>query len=88
VTVVKPIPIEAARRIAKEYGYDQIVVIARKVGSDPDPHGESCTTYGVNKAHCDVAAKLGYLLKTKVMGWRDEEDRRFGQPHYGHGDSE
>jgi hypothetical protein len=66
---VKRIPISAAERIAKDYGYDQVVIIARKVGNEPAPHGEHCTTYGVNKEHCAVAARIGDFLKHKVMGW-------------------
>lgn len=69
---MKRIPISAAERIAKDYGYDQVVIIARKVGDDPEPHGEHCTTYGVNKAHCDAAARVGDFLKFKVMGWVKE----------------
>ena len=29
---MQPIPISAAKHIAKEYDYDQVVIIARKVG--------------------------------------------------------
>lgn len=61
------IPIEAARDVAKKYGYDQVVIIARKVGQGG---GEHCTTYGVTKTHCDVAARIGDFLKFKVMGWK------------------
>jgi hypothetical protein len=64
---MKSIPIAAAERIAKEYGYDQVVIIARKVGS-----GEHVTTYGVNKEHCDSAALQGKALK-KFMGWPEGE---------------
>ena len=31
---MKPIPIVAARNVAEQYGYDQVVIIARKVGDD------------------------------------------------------
>ncbi len=63
---MKRIPIVAARRIAEMYGYDQVVIIARKV----DPNGgEHCTTYGVGKENCAVAARIGDFLKYKVMGW-------------------
>lgn len=65
---MKRIPITAARKIAEEYGYDQVVIIARKVGDDPEPHGEHLTTYGVNKVHCDVAARMGDALK-RFMRW-------------------
>lgn len=61
---MRPIPISAAERIAKSYGYDQIVVIGRKVGE-----GEHVTTYGINKENCSAAAKVGDFLKYKVMGW-------------------
>ena len=65
---MKRIPISAAERIAKDYGYDQVVIYARKVGEDPEPHGEHMTTYGVTKVHCGVAARIGDTLK-KFMGW-------------------
>lgn len=65
---MKPIPISAAEKIAKSYGYHQVVIIARSVGDGPG-HGEHVTTYGVTKAHCDVAAQIGDFLKFKVMGW-------------------
>ena len=69
---MKPIPISAAEQIAKRYGYDQVVIIARRVGDDPEPCGEHLTTYGRNKTHCDVAARIGGFLKFKVMGWTRE----------------
>lgn len=65
----KPIPITAAKRIAQEYGYDQIVIYARSVDSDvPIEH---MTTYGETKAHCKVAAMMGETLR-KFMGWNVE----------------
>ena len=66
---MKPIPISAAERIANLYDYDQVVIIARKVGNGNASHGEHVTTYGRNKANCDVAARIGDFLKYKVMGW-------------------
>jgi hypothetical protein len=65
VTVAKRIPIAAGRRIAKEYGYDQVVIYARKTG---DPGGEHMTTYGVTREHCSIAARIGDTLK-RFMGW-------------------
>jgi len=65
----KRIPILAAKKIALEYGYDQVVIYARKVGDDPDPHGEHMTTYGVSKIHCGVAARIGKTLQ-QFMGWK------------------
>jgi len=72
---MKRIPIAAAQRIADDYGYDQIIIIARKVGEAPAPHGEHCTTYGVDKAHCAVAGRIGDFLKFKVMGWVKEQTK-------------
>lgn len=70
---MKPIPISAAKRIAKEYEYDQVIIYARKVGESPNLHGEHVTTYGVNKDHCNVAARIGDRLKYKVFGWKKDE---------------
>lgn len=64
--MVKDIPIEAAKRIADEYGYDQIVIVARAVGECGREH---CTTYGRDKANCDVAARIGDFFKHELMGW-------------------
>ena len=66
---MKPIPVSAAERIAKTYGYDQVIIIARREGEDPSPCGEHVTTYGRDKAHCAIAARIGDFLKFKVMGW-------------------
>lgn len=61
---MKRIPISAAREIAEKYGYHQVIIVARAVGE-----GEHCTTYGVDKANCDVAARCGDFLKYEIMGW-------------------
>jgi hypothetical protein len=66
---MKRIPIKAAKEIAELYGYDQVMIYARKVGVDPEPHGEHMTTYGVTKAHCGAMAKIARYLQTKIMGW-------------------
>ncbi|APY14336.1 hypothetical protein GJU94_14080 [Brucella sp. 10RB9214] len=65
---MKPIPIAAAKSIASEYGYDQVVIFARRCHDSPLPHGEHMTTYGKTREHCDVAARMGDALK-KFMGW-------------------
>lgn len=61
-----PIPVLAARQIADRYCYDQVVILARRVG---DGGLEHVTTYGINKEHCDVASKMGDHLKYNIMGW-------------------
>lgn len=64
---MKPIPITAAEHVAKSYGYDQVIIVARKVG---DPHGHAAvTTYGINETHHKAAARIGEYLKHKIMGW-------------------
>lgn len=63
-----PIPISAAEKIAKDYGYDQVVIYARKVDEPAIKGGEHMTTYGRTKAHCRVAAQMGAVLQ-KFMGW-------------------
>lgn len=68
-----PVPVTAAGAIAGRYGYDQVIVIARRVGEAPEPHGDHVTTYGVNLEHCGVAARVGDFLKHKVMGWPEAE---------------
>ena len=67
---MKPIPVSAAKQIANEYGYDQVIVVARAVG---EGGGEHVTTYGRDKQHCSVAARCGDFLKFKVMGWHEEQ---------------
>jgi len=69
---MKPIPIVAARKIAEQYDYDQVVIIARKVGPQ-NVGGEHVTTYGRDKAHCDVAASIGNFIKFRVMNWEAEK---------------
>jgi hypothetical protein len=66
---MKRIPITAAKRIAQEYGYDQVVIYARKVSYAEEPGGEHMTTYGVNRVHCSVAARIGKRLK-EIMEWK------------------
>ena len=62
--MTKNIPITAGKRIAEKYGYDQVVIIARKVGDR-----EHVSTFGVDKAHCEVASRMGDFFKHKLMGW-------------------
>lgn len=69
---MKPIPIAAAQRIAKDYGYDQVVIIARRVGAAPDPHGEHVTTYGATPEHCTIAGRIGQFISHKIMGWENK----------------
>lgn len=66
---MRPIPVRAAEEVGLSFDYDQVVIIARRVGGDPEPHGEHCTTWGVDPANSGVAAAIGDLLTRRVMGW-------------------
>lgn len=69
------IPISAGKVIADAYDYDQVVIIARKVGGN-----EHVTTYGKTKDDCTVAARIGMFIKHKIMGWpmKPEPEIPFG----------
>lgn len=66
MTSMKPIPISAAKAVAEKYGYSQVVIIARKVG---EHGGEHCTTYGIDRENCAVAARIGEYFKHSLMKW-------------------
>ena len=63
------IPIKAAKEIADKYDYDQVVIIARKVGRN-----EHVTTYGKTRVHCEIAAKIGGFLKYEIMKWDSRQE--------------
>lgn len=69
----KPIAISAGRLIAEQYGYDQVIIIGRKVGDNGLEH---VTTYGVNAEHCEVAARIGNFIKFKIMKWDKTDGER------------
>jgi bisphosphoglycerate-dependent phosphoglycerate mutase len=81
---MKPIPISAAREIAHKYGYDQVMIYARKVDQPAGvgetakqaiKGGERMTTFGVNKPNCDAMARIASFLQTKIMGWTKENEK-------------
>lgn len=65
---MRAIPISAAKKIAEDYGYDQVVIIGRAINQ-----GEHITTYGRDEQNCGVAARIGDYLKHKIMGWSREQ---------------
>jgi len=69
---MKDIPVSSAKKIARDYGYDQIIILGRKVGEDPEPHGEHLTTYGVTKVDCNIAERCGTYLKREILNWLDK----------------
>jgi hypothetical protein len=64
---VKNIPIEAAKRIANDYEFPEVVIF----GYDPVSGGQHVTTYGKNYEQCKDAARAGNYLK-KALGWPEE----------------
>lgn len=62
---MRKIPIAAAKRIAEEYGYDQVVIYGRNCIENSHQH---MTTYGRTRVLCDAAGKIGRSLQ-KFMGW-------------------
>lgn len=71
---MKRIPIRAAKAIAEEYGYDQVMIYARKA-----EEGEHMTTYGVNKEHCSAMARIASYLQREIMGWVKSNDSKGGK---------
>ncbi len=69
------IPITQAKHIAEKYGFDQVIIIARKTGKNGNEH---VTTYGKTKEHCEIAANTGEFLKYKVIGWHKSEAKPDG----------
>lgn len=65
---LKRIPIARAKEIAQKYDYDQVIIIARKE-TEPDRASDWCTTYGRNRRHCDIAARVrAYLMDCLYYG--------------------
>lgn len=60
------LPINAARDIARTHGWDQVIVVARKVGENGYEH---VVTYGKDAAHCEAAARAGNAIKHHLMKW-------------------
>ena len=65
----REIPISAANRIAKDYGYDQVLIYARRHTGPVTL--EHMTTYGVTKEDCRVAGLMAQTLQ-KFMGWKTD----------------
>lgn len=61
----KRIPIKAAKEIAEKYNYEQVLIYARRTG---DGGLEHMTTYGINKVHCGIAARMASVLQ-EFMQW-------------------
>ena len=61
------IPITVAERIGKEHGYDQVIINARRANADDTAVTlEWVTTWGKNKLHCDIAARIGNAIRDNV----------------------
>ena len=60
LSIPKRVPVEAAKRIAKKYNYDQVIILCRRPGTEGTGW---ITTYGVNKDHCNAAANIGNAMR-------------------------
>ena len=58
------IPINTAAAIARAHGYDQVIILARRVGENGL---EWVTTYGKDRIHCQAAAQIGRALRDNVV---------------------
>jgi hypothetical protein len=58
------VPIKRAEEIAKAHSYDQVIIYARRIG---EPGQEWVTTYGIDKTHCDAAARIGDAIGRQVV---------------------
>lgn len=65
------IPITAAERIGNDHAYDQVIIYARRVG---EPGLEWVTTWGKDRTHCDVAARIGDAIGRQVVKPIEERD--------------
>lgn len=70
---MKPIPITAAKEIAKKYGYDQVVIYARTPGDEGHEH---VTTYGTNRMQCEAAGRIGSCIVASVVKPLEERDAK------------
>ncbi len=63
----KRIPISDAKRIGKERGYSQVIIVTH----DKNTGIESVCTWGENQQDCEMAAEGGNFVK-KALGWPDK----------------
>lgn len=66
MTMKSELPIKTAKHIADEYNWDQVIIVARKVGDNGYEH---VVTYGKCSAHCEAAARAGNAIKHHLMRW-------------------
>lgn len=67
------IPPQEAARLCEMYGYDQIIIIARRIGQDYNAH-EAVTTCGADRENSEAARLIGEHFKYNVMKWKRDAD--------------
>ena len=60
-----PIPIEAAELLCLEFGYEQVVIVARS----PEKDTEAVTTFGLGDDNSRAAMHMGERFQRDIMGW-------------------
>ena len=56
------IPIKEAKRIATEYDYEQVIILAQKKHENPNWLDGWVTTYNADKSKCKFLGKIGAIL--------------------------
>ena len=65
------IQLSEMEELCTKYGFDQVIVLARKVG---EGGYENLGTHGVDMEHSAAAEAIGVHLRIKVMGWVEHPD--------------
>lgn len=63
--MTKEIPISKAKEIAREFNYEQVVIMGFNSIDKPNYH---VTTYGISKEKCKDAALAGDFVKKAIGG--------------------
>lgn len=63
---VKAIPPAAAKRIAQAYGYDQVIVLGRRLDASGEA-GEHVVAWGPNEAATRDVVRLGELARRTIL---------------------
>ncbi len=58
----KDAPISEIKAIGEKYGYDQVIILAKKPGLG------QVVSWGKDDEHCDIAERAGNLLRWIFLG--------------------
>lgn len=69
----KEIPIVEAERIAKEYGYEQVVILATKKLKNKNWFDGWTTTFNIDKTRCAFLGKVAAMLHNNLRSFYSNE---------------